>query len=165
MTSMGATTNSTEERVATFTSGGFSNYFPTASYQQTAVSAYLAKLGDTYAGLFNRSGRAYPDVAAMGDHVLIVFKDKTRHIAGTSCASPIFASLISLINDRLIAAGKPVLGFLNPFLYGPAASTFKDLTTGSNPGCNTTGFPATVGWDPVSYILNLIVQCLTILHR
>ncbi|KAK0184309.1 hypothetical protein F5146DRAFT_938685, partial [Armillaria mellea] len=54
-----------------------------------------------------------------------------------SCSSPIFASVISLINDRLVAAGKPVLGFLNPFLYAHP-SAFFDITTGSNPGC---GFP------------------------
>ena len=39
-------------------------------------------------------------------------------VGGTSCASPIFASYIALVNDRLIANGKPVLGFLNPILYG-----------------------------------------------
>lgn len=32
-----------------------------------------------------------------------------------------FASVIALINDRLVAAGKPVLGFLNP-LYDPKRS-------------------------------------------
>lgn len=35
-------------------------------------------------------------------------------VSGTSCASPTFASVIGLINDRLIAAGKAPLGFLNP---------------------------------------------------
>jgi tripeptidyl-peptidase-1 len=27
---------------------------------------------------------------------------------------------------------------------------FNDITSGSNPGCNTNGFPATKGWDPVT---------------
>jgi tripeptidyl-peptidase-1 len=35
-------------------------------------------------------------------------------VSGTSCSTPIFASVIALINDRLIAAGKSTLGFLNP---------------------------------------------------
>lgn len=29
-------------------------------------------------------------------------------------------------------------------------SAFHDVTTGSNPGCATDGFPATRGWDPVT---------------
>lgn len=27
---------------------------------------------------------------------------------------------------------------------------FNDITTGSNPGCNTEGFYAQPGWDPVT---------------
>ena len=154
MTSVGATTG-VPETSASFSSGGFSNIFGTASYQENVVSAYLTKLGSTNAGLFNPSGRAFPDVAAMGENVEIAFQQEGGLVAGTSCSSPIFASQISLINDRLIAAGKPVLGFLNPFLYGPAASTFTDITTGNNPGCNTNGFPAEVGWDPVSVIVGI----------
>jgi len=55
-----------------------------------------------------------------------------------------------LLNDRLIAAGKSPLGFLNPFLYSTGASALNDITTGDNPGCNTNGFPADTGWDPVT---------------
>ncbi|PSR73915.1 hypothetical protein PHLCEN_2v10273 [Hermanssonia centrifuga] len=148
MTSVGATTG-VPETSASFSSGGFSNFFGTASYQTTAVSDYLTTLGNTNSGKFNRSGRAFPDVAAIGDNVEIVFQQESGLVAGTSCSSPIFASIISLINDKLVAAGKSPLGFLNPFLYSTAASTFTDITTGNNPGCNTNGFPATAGWDPV----------------
>ena len=148
MTSVGATTG-VPETSASFSSGGFSNFFGTPSYQVAVVDAYLTKLGNTNAGKFNRSGRAFPDIAAMGDNVEIVFQQQAGLVAGTSCSSPIFASIIALINDQLVAAGKPVLGYLNPFLYGPAAPTFTDITTGNNPGCNTNGFPAEAGWDPV----------------
>jgi tripeptidyl-peptidase I len=27
---------------------------------------------------------------------------------------------------------------------------FNDITVGSNPGCLSGGFPAAVGWDPVT---------------
>jgi tripeptidyl-peptidase-1 len=27
---------------------------------------------------------------------------------------------------------------------------FRDITVGNNPGCNTAGFVASVGWDPVT---------------
>jgi tripeptidyl-peptidase-1 len=50
----------------------------------------------------------------------------------------------------LFQAGKSPLGFLNPWLYSTAASALNDITSGSNPGCNTNGFPAKAGWDPVT---------------
>jgi tripeptidyl-peptidase-1 len=31
----------------------------------------------------------------------------------------------------LLAAGKPALGFLNPWLYSTASAAFKDITAGS----------------------------------
>ncbi|KAJ7710689.1 peptidase S8/S53 domain-containing protein, partial [Mycena rosella] len=72
-------------------------------------------------------------------------------VEGTSAASPISASIFALVNDKLIAAGKPVLGFLNPFLYSAAGrAAFADVTYGTNPGCNTDGFSASTGWDPVT---------------
>ncbi|KAK0214212.1 family S53 protease [Armillaria nabsnona] len=148
ITSVGATQGVTET-AASLSAGGFSNFFAPPSYQATAVSTYLAALGDTNAGRFNTAGRGFPDVAAQGSDVLIVSGGEGYLIAGTSCSSPIFASVISLINDRLIAAGKPVLGFLNPFLYANP-NAFFDITTGSNPGCGTNGFPARAGWNPVT---------------
>ena len=42
------------------------------------------------------------------------------------------------------------LGFLNPFLYSTGASALNDITSGDNPGCDTDGFPAIPGWDPVT---------------
>ncbi len=113
VTSVGATQGVTET-AASLSAGGFSNIFAPPSYQASAVSTYLTALGNTNAGRFNAAGRGFPDVAAQGNDVLIVSGGEGYLVAGTSCSSPIFASVISLINDRLIAAGKPVLGFLNP---------------------------------------------------
>ncbi len=130
MTSVGGTTGITET-AATFSSGGFSNFFAQPSYQTAAVEAYLSALGKTNAGKFNTSGRAFPDVSAQAENVEIIVGGETGTVAGTSCASPIFASVISLLNDRLIAAGQPSLGFLNPFLYSAAGSAaLNDITTG-----------------------------------
>jgi tripeptidyl-peptidase I len=53
--------------------------------------------------------------------VIIVSGGQTGAVAGTSCSSPIFASVIGLLNDRLLTAGKAPLGFLNPWLYSTAA--------------------------------------------
>jgi tripeptidyl-peptidase-1 len=81
--------------------------------------------------------------------VEIVNAGSLEPVDGTSCASPIFASVIGLLNNELAAAGKPALGFLNPWLYSTAASALNDITSGSNTGCNTNGFSAKAGWDPV----------------
>jgi tripeptidyl-peptidase-1 len=149
---VGATQNVDPETSAPFSSGGFSNYFPTPSYQTAAKAAHLNSLGSNYTGKFNASGQGFPDVSAAGTNFVIVVGGDVGTVDGTSCSSPIFASVISLLNDRLISAGRPVIGFLNPFLYSTSASVLNDITTGSNPGCNTNGFNAMVGWDPVSLV-------------
>ncbi len=150
MTSVGATQSILSETAADFSSGGFSNYFAAPSYQTTAISAYLEKLGNTNSGKFNRTGRGFPDISTQGVRFAIFVGGQLGTVDGTSCSSPTLASIISLLNDRLIAAGKSPLGFLNPFLYSTGASALNDITSGSNPGCNTNGFPAKAGWDPVT---------------
>ncbi|KAI0823806.1 family S53 protease [Trametes gibbosa] len=150
MTSVGATEGVNPETAADFSSGGFSNVFAQPSYQSSAVSDYLSLLGSTNSGKFNRTGRGFPDVSTQGVDFEIVVDGRAEGVDGTSCASPTFAAIISLINDKLIAAGKSPLGFLNPFLYSTGASAFTDITSGSNPGCGTNGFPAKAGWDPVT---------------
>ncbi|KAI0046415.1 family S53 protease [Auriscalpium vulgare] len=149
LTSVGGTSGVPETAWA-YSSGGFSNIFSRPTYQSSAVSTYLTQLNTTYRGLYNASSRAYPDVAAQGDNVLIAYQGGFALVAGTSCSSPIFASFIALINDQLITAGKPPLGFLNPLLYAAPARVFNNITTGSNPGCGTSGFPAAAGWNPVT---------------
>lgn len=37
-----------------------------------------------------------------------------------------------------------------PWLYQNAYKAFNDITSGSSAGCNTSGFPAEVGWDAVT---------------
>lgn len=38
-------------------------------------------------------------------------------VAGTSAASPTAAAIFARLNGVRLAAGKPPLGFLNPFIY------------------------------------------------
>jgi len=152
VTSVGAV-QSVPETGAYFSAGGYSNLFSRPSYQTTALANYLTitnlTTNATYEGKFSTTGRGFPDVAAQGFNLEIVNAGETILVGGTSCSSPIFTSVIALINDRLVAAGKSPLGFLNPFLYANPGSFF-DITTGSNPGCDTDGFSAAVGWDPVT---------------
>ncbi|KAF9309519.1 hypothetical protein BG003_009647 [Podila horticola] len=100
-------------------------------------------------GLFNRSGRAFPDVAAQGKSIAIALNGKESSVYGTSASAPIFASVIALLNDRLLTKSNKAMGFLNPFLYANPG-ILNDITEGSNPSCKTAGFPAKTGWDPVT---------------
>ncbi|KAK7045228.1 subtilisin-like protein [Favolaschia claudopus] len=151
--SEGANTDQIEEATTDFPSGGgFSNNFLRPQWQADAVQNYLDKYAPDYAeDIFNRSGRAYPDVAANGYPIVVATKGRLVHTGGTSASTPIFASLIAAVNDARLAAGKSPVGFINPALYSPAfASAFNDVTKGSNPACETDGFPAAPGWDPVT---------------
>ncbi|KAH9003215.1 subtilisin-like protein [Lactarius hatsudake] len=150
VTAIGGTTNYEPEIAADLSGGGFSDYFKRPDYQDEAVTAFFDNLGTRYHGLYNDSGRGFPDIAAQAYHVGMIFFSEYDVADGTSCAAPIVAGVISLLNDYRISQGKRPLGFLNPWLYGIARAGLTDITSGSNPGCNTDGFPAVVGWDPVT---------------
>ncbi|KAH9064054.1 subtilisin-like protein [Lactarius vividus] len=150
VTAVGGTMRYEPEIAASLSGGGFSEYFKRPVYQDEAVTTFLENLGNQYHGLYNASGRGFPDIAAQAYGIRIIFRDKNKVVDGTSCAAPIVAGIISLLNDYRISQGRHPLGFLNPWLYGIARAGLNDITSGSNPGCNTDGFSAIVGWDPVT---------------
>lgn len=157
---------------AFWSGGGFSNYWPTPDYQESTLRSYFTNspppYGNTVYGtpFYNSSGRGYPDVAALGQNILLYTNGEPAFVGGTSASAPIFASIINLINEKRLAAGKSTLGFLNPTLYqnpgafndvSPFLISSEDspsdkykITTGANPGCGTNGFSAVKGWDPVT---------------
>ncbi|KAF7307383.1 Family S53 protease-like protein [Mycena indigotica] len=133
-----------------FSSGGFSNYFKAPTYQKADVGAYVATVNG-YEGLYNKNGRGIPDVSAQGVNFPTLVAARWHLVDGTSASTPVFASVIAFLNDELITAGRPPLGFLNPLLYSPAGrAALEDVSVGNNPGCGTYGFNATAGWDPVT---------------
>lgn len=72
-------------------------------------------------------------------------------IGGTSASAPTFAGFVALLNDARLKAGLSPLGWLNPLLYSSqvaAGHGLTDILSGRNPGCGTTGFNVTAGWDP-----------------
>ncbi|KAI0331225.1 subtilisin-like protein [Cubamyces sp. BRFM 1775] len=144
------TTNTGPEVAASLSAGGFSTIFARPAYQNDSVNAYLHTLGNTNSGLFNPSGRAYPDIAAQAQNFQVFINGQVVNVDGTSAASPTVASVIALVNDAILEGGGQPVGFLNPFLYSSAAGAMNDITQGSNPGCGTNGFPAAQGWDPVT---------------
>ncbi|KAF7981933.1 hypothetical protein HWV62_30707 [Athelia sp. TMB] len=148
VTSVGGTQGTTETAAA-LSGGGFSTIFTAPSYQSAVTAAYVKSIGTTYSGKYTTTGRGFPDIAAQAENVEIYNGGTAELVAGTSCATPISASIFSLINDQLVAAGKSPLGFLNPLLYANP-SALNDITSGTNPGCSTNGFSAKAGWDPVT---------------
>ncbi|KAH8832840.1 peptidase S8/S53 domain-containing protein [Flagelloscypha sp. PMI_526] len=150
VTAVGGTSKTNPETAVSFTGGGFSRYFATPDYQKTVVDSYVTSLGTKYNGLYNKTGRAYPDIAAQGSGFQVVIGGRTSSVGGTSASSPTVAAVFSLLNDVRLASGKTSLGFINPWLYSNLTSGLNDITSGSNPGCSTSGFSAAKGWDPTT---------------
>lgn len=134
--------------------GGFSNVFEMPKYQVETVAGYLnssTPLPDSK--YYNPSNRAYPDVSAMSDNFWIIIDRLIMNVAGTSAATPTVAGLIAMANDARLNAGKPVLGFLNPFIY-QNPEIFFDVTLGDpSQACwldDLDGYHLAPGWDPVT---------------
>ena len=144
-------------------SGGFGNYFPAPTYQKDAVARYFYNNPPQYpsytyngsassiganGGVFNRIGRAFPDVSAMGTNITLVNDGCVTYNSGTSASTPIFAAVIFRINAERMAAGKGPVGFINPVLYANP-QVLNDVTSGKGAGCigNSTdgGWEAAVG--------------------
>ncbi|KAI1389168.1 putative alkaline serine protease AorO [Hypoxylon trugodes] len=155
-----------EEATDRFRSGGgFSNIYEAPDYQKDAVAKYLAAANLTFEGYeggggnysnarkgigrYNKLGRAYPDVSANGDHFVISSGGELLRIGGTSASAPLWGSVITLINEERLAAGKKPVGFVHQVLYSHP-EVFNDIVTGDNRACKNTGFPAIEGWDPVT---------------
>lgn len=157
VTVVGATADFTPECAAynplnNFSSGGgFSNYFVRPPYQNKIVPPYVKDLNGSYDGLYNKNGRAYPDISAQGRGYAVVWNGLDVNVDGTSASAPTVASILSLVNDARLAEGKKSLGWLNPWLYtAGGGEAFTDVTCGSASGCGVDGFPAKKGWDPVT---------------
>ncbi|OTB02283.1 hypothetical protein M426DRAFT_322859 [Hypoxylon sp. CI-4A] len=130
--------------------GGFSNYFAAPAYQKKHTTSYVENLDGLYDGLYNKTGRGYPDISAQGLYFAYFWNGTEGTISGTSASCPLTGGIISLVNDALISSGKPPLGFLNPWLYSKGYKGLTDITSGSAVGCGVDGFPATESWDPVT---------------
>jgi len=141
--------NSTSEVAWNQSGGGFSQFFPTPSYQQLLPASVQSEL---------KGRRGVPDVAADADPLtgLAFYEAGTWTPAGgTSAAAPLWSGLMALADQM---AGKG-LGFINPTLYKLAMSSrynldFHDITSGNNSvnsqGVNVPGYAAVQGWDPIT---------------
>jgi tripeptidyl-peptidase-1 len=152
ITSVGATQlGQGNEEAVSFSSGGFSNFFPIPKYQSDVVETFLNSSTDLPNNkYFNTAGRGFPDIAALGVNYVIVLDGQLPGVSGTSASSPVVAGMFALINDIRLRIGKERLGFLNPLLYSKK-SAFTDVTAGCGSGCSAgRGFCAMQGWDPIT---------------
>eukprot|EP00586_Coscinodiscus_wailesii_P006189 CAMPEP_0172480834 /NCGR_PEP_ID=MMETSP1066-20121228/6305_1 /TAXON_ID=671091 /ORGANISM="Coscinodiscus wailesii, Strain CCMP2513" /LENGTH=698 /DNA_ID=CAMNT_0013242551 /DNA_START=98 /DNA_END=2194 /DNA_ORIENTATION=+ len=156
------------------TGGGFSDVFSSHVYnltfQQGAVDAWLqsdeAKLSDPS---FDKKGRAYPDISAVGVTYQVILGGKIEFFSGTSAATPVIASMTA----RAVELTNRTKGFgwINPKLYQAKEGTFFDVVEGSNEylgGCEQEsscqsegkiyGYKATKGWDPASGVGTLATK-------
>ncbi|KAI6361932.1 hypothetical protein MCOR25_006355 [Pyricularia grisea] len=135
-----------------FSGGGFSNVFKMPDYQKSAIDDYYKDNAPPYGQeRYNnsRTVRGYPDVSANGANFVTAVNGQFSLSYGTSASTPVFGSILTLINEKRIAAGKSPVGFVNPVLYNHP-EVLNDITNGKNPGCGTDGFSAVSGWDPVT---------------
>lgn len=81
------------------------------------------------------AGKSPGDSPGDGSYHIII-GGATQFSGGTSAASPLIAGMIGLLNDARLRAGQPLMGFLNPWLYGAARGVLTDVTDGASRGCN-----------------------------
>ena len=85
-----------------YSGGGFSNYWPTPDWQEATLRTYFENTPPPYTTtgygtpVYNKSGRGYPDVAAIGLNILLYVQGEPDFVSGTSASAPIFASIITL---------------------------------------------------------------------
>jgi kumamolisin len=117
--------------------GGISAIFTKPAYQNS-VSVPVSVTPP------HRVGRGVPDVAAVADPETGVVRMNVDGVhleptGGTSAAAPLWAALVTRLNQKLATR----CGFLNPVLYTAAAKgVLHDITQGNN-----GAFNAGSGWD------------------
>ena len=124
--------------------GGISTNYP-IPYWQTNVS-----MANNRGSLTMRN---VPDVAFTADNVYVRADGADWNVGGTSCAAPLWAGFIALVNQQAANYSNSALGFLNPTLYqigtGAAySSAFHDITNGDNTSsASPNQFFAVPGYD------------------
>ena len=102
-----------------------------------------------FSNKFNFGGRGFPDVSANAANYVTAIDGQFMTVRGTSASAPVFASIITKINDVRLSIGKRPVGFLNFVLYANS-HVMNDIVCGSNYGCGVEALKAVKGWDPVT---------------
>lgn len=132
-------------------SGGVSSYYSIPAWQ--AGMSMTSNLGST-------TQRNIPDVAMTADNVYVISGGSgtgSGGWGGTSCAAPLWAGFMALVNQQAASTGNPPAGLINPAVYaigqGQNSSysyraCFHDTTTGNNYWSSSSAkYPAVSGYD------------------
>ena len=135
--------------------GGFSWHQAAPKLEAAAVAAYLKAAPQLPPkGSYDASGRATPDVSALGEGFQVVQGSNTGSVGGTSASTPTFSAILSMLNEARIQKKMKPMGFFAPFAYANP-QCFNDVTVGTNAigrgtGPIPYGFNCTKGWDPAT---------------
>ena len=130
----------------TGSSGGISS--------SNAIPNWQRGINSFYSNGGSPTQRNIPDVALTADYVQVVYANGvTGNVGGTSCAAPLWAGFMALVNQQAAAVGKPAAGFINPAIYEIANESiynaaFNDITSGDNTSsASPNAFYAVPGYD------------------
>ena len=122
--------------------GGISGFWPLPTWQ-TGFSSAANKGSQTL--------RMVPDISANANPssgYSFVVNGAFGIVGGTSCVSPIYASITAIINAARSANGLAPVGYMNPILYRLAQSSLSSLVFTDIADSSTNLFyPATQGFD------------------
>ncbi len=120
-------------------SGGISPTYAIPWWQQGVSMA--ANQGST-------TMRNVPDVAFTAENIYVAYGNgASGNFGGTSCAAPLWAGYIALVNQQAAAQSTPSVGFINPFIYS-LGQDFNDITVGNNFNSSSPSqFSAAAGYD------------------
>ena len=125
--------------------GGICTLYNIPSWQ--AATSMSANSGST-------TKRNIPDVALTANNVYCTYDNGSAGaFGGTSCAAPLWAGYMALVNQQAAANGIAPAGFINPAVYNLSRTAnytncFHDVTTGNNAWPSSAGkYAAVTGYD------------------
>jgi subtilase family serine protease len=136
--------NDSENAVAA-SGGGISQFWSFPSFQAEVAPFYITLQGGSL------THRNVPDVCALGDPLTgVAVYSKLNGgwmiVAGTSIASPIWASYLGIVNEAMRYSGLGNIGYFNPLLYDvgswlSTAAPIKPATVNPNIATGGVGEP------------------------
>lgn len=125
--------------------GGVSTVYSLPAWQQGVATT--ANNGST-------SHRNIPDVALTAQNIWVTYDGgSSGSFMGTSCAAPLWAGFLALVNQQAAANGAAAAGFVNPALHSIGTNAnytncFHDITAGNDTNAASPNqYFATPGYD------------------
>jgi tripeptidyl-peptidase-1 len=130
------------------------------------VRRYLdseARPDASIASRYSASGRDFPNVSANTDGFVVAVDGTFQAAYGTSAATPVFGSIVTLINDARLHTGKKTIEFMNPTLY-ENPSVMTDVVKGVRAGCSLSQLFRHQNWDPATGLGTPVYKKILDLH-